>query len=830
MPTSPIPFVPRTPRNQNALIPDDRTFNDNYDPIIAQNDEATGASFVGTPGSNCYALRTEPFNECSNFLAILQQDNRVTSFYNLLYTNITGQNLSPEFIEGVSKSIFSEAYKIRAYAKSFINSLMANVSSNSYWVDPNGDQFGPSEPEYYDTTIDRNGWYLESTPSSTIDTLIRDKYLEAIELMANAIVPFNTFDITGESYTSDCVQENGRLTITTSGGTTAGVPWSTAVARYGPDAVRRGDFLGETFVYEGEVVYNPNEEATFFNMCVLARDCIKDYKANFPIEYELDVAALTDDQLAILSEPPDISEMDFTSNKQRLDLALKSIESAITYLLDPLYYEQPVRVIETDNNLVVGGLSSNTDLVSQYTVNDDGLLEEEVLYRLSISALAIKNTIRILIEVFAGIEIADLVSDYTEYVDDLKQQIQDEYDRRMEEEEAKREARAAAIAERFFVCRDQPPVILDVCADKPSPTKTFFLDWTKKDRNDVYYAPDLKKYYLVYDIVLTSFADIQAKIDSYKLEVFRLLDAKYVFNLFNNANVSEDTVREKANMIVKLEENGIYYEPRSFKPSKFLFSISEEDLSTEPKNLDIVPRFTNIPPNGKYVKSYSMTLRDFFNSLGAMEDVLKKYVFDYALWKITFGDLNPSINNLSISTNKIFKNLKTDILKQDSKNFQKLRPLFGRLLGKNGISLRDDIRLKRSGEFLLNDRIMLVFSFETPDNTPEPDAVEGTNVAFNGGSEVKPPANNTQTRPPTYNNSSGLATGFVAGTNVKLYRVQLTNGSRPPLDMIWKKEDGTGRYLEGLETISPFDKEPIMNYLMNMDMILPLVRPDKNDR
>ena len=838
MPFTPSDFalVQRTAPDSVSYTPNDGTYNDNYDPKVAQQGESPfGVELiVGTPESDCYGLYTEPFNECANFLSILEKDNKIVAFYNLIVTNLTGENLSLPFVEGVTRSIFNEASTLKPVGYNFINSIIGHVSPNPFWTDNNGNTIGISEDAYWDPTIDRTGWTYSGDPPSSIDSLILDTYKETLDLLEISVGPYRIFDITGNIYAEECT---GRPFSISVGSLSANIGWVQAVAEWGPDAVRRGDYKGDYFQGQPSQV---EQEATFYNMCRTQKGCIKEYRLNYPAQYEADVAALTDEQLASLQGFPDIQSSDSVGAQQILKTALDRINVCYSFITDPNYYNQSatrtVTIPETNVPSTFSyGLSAATNLQVRpertYTFNDNGRLNDEVLYRVAISAAAIRNIITLLLESIVGVTTATTVSEYNDYVDQIEQDLQDEYDRRQAEEEERRIARAEAQAERFFVCRTTEPSRVDVCLDKPNPTKTFLDNWTIRDRTTPYYSPDKKKYYIVYDVVTNDFRDFQTKIDSYKLQAFDILDNTFKFNLFNNAIVSQQTRSEKANSIVKLEEDGIYFEPRAYKPSKILFSVSEQDLSLEPKNIEVVPRFTDQPPSSDYIRSYSMTIRDFFASLESLENILKKYVFDHALWKVTFGNENPSVTNLAISASKIFNNLKYDILKQDSRNFQKFRPLFTKLLSKNGISLADDIRLSKPGQYLLDDRIMLVFSFENPDNVTPPATVEGTSVvAPQNTKEVAKNPINTLTKPPTNNSGSGLANGLVAGKNIRIYKVQVMNGSRPATDLMWKNADGSGTNLEGLNSEEVFRQEAVMNYLMNLDTLLALLRPDKNDR
>jgi hypothetical protein len=753
------------------------SFNDNYDPRVAQDNEGT-TSFVGTPGSNCYSLRTAPFDECANFLSILDKDEKVVSYYNLIVTNITGENVSLEFSEGITRSICNEVRNLQQIGYSLMDSVISQFEGDSYWIDPDQNLIGPLDTSYSDPNIDRTGWRFIWNPgvdSSNIDIQIWSTFKQSLVQIGNAIRPFLLFDITGEIYTGDCTQTYGRPFTVTAGNISSAKTWPEAVAKLGPDAVARGENVDSV---------NYEEQATFYNLCLQAKECIKTYRADYPSEYQTDVTNLTSEQIQSLNAIENFLDADISSSKAFLQQALTQINQCYGFLTNPGYYSL------------------------------DGRFNSEVLYRTAIAAAAIRNIATVLFESLVAIETASDITEYNQAIQQLLDQQREEYERKLAEDEAKRAAKQAAMAERFLVCRTAPAAPPVACADKPNDAKTFLENWTTLDRNAPFYAPNEKKYYLVYDVVVEDFTDFTTKVDSFKNETYKILNTNFSLGLPTDP---EQNVQD-VNVLIKLEE--IYYEPRRFKPSKVLFSL-DETLLNPPAQVN--PRFLLEEESNTFIRSYIFTIREFFEALEGFENILKKYVFDHALWKVTFGNENPAVTNMAIATSPIFTNLKLDLLKQDSKNFQRFRPLFTQLLSMNGIALIDNARIQKTGQFLLDDKLTLVFSFENPPDQASPSTIEGTSV-------VKPESINTLTKPPTNNAGSGLASGIVAGTKIKLYRVQLASLSRPPTDLLWRKTDGSGSYLEGLNSQDIFKNETAMNYLMNMDILLALLRPNKNDR
>jgi hypothetical protein len=831
--------------NPNPLVPNqvaDQTLVEGYNPRTAQAPEGQTA-IAGNPTSDCYGLRLEPFNECGNFRSITNIDELLTGFYNLIVTNVSGENISKDFVAGITRSIYSQVLPLENAVRKFTNSVFAQVpGSNSYWLSPSGEAYYPSSPEYSDPNIDRTRWsfYLVTTVTNNDgrtfplinkqDFIIYGSIISAVNKINQASSEYIPFDITGESYACDCRELNGFpfelegsrtteqlalgalrylltggiLGILARGMITGGVStaleiyahttipngiwtdWPETVAKYGPDAVTRGE------IGEGSNRYEPI--ARFFNMCLDAKECIKDYKNFYPQEYATDVQNLTEDQINALEMVQDFQNTTLLKETQvLLASANQDINIALAYATDEDYYIK------------------------------GGQLNSEVLYKTAIVISVVKNLILILTESLNAVTVSKHV--YEEQQTKIQQE--QEYNEKLADEARERRLKEEILGERLdpSLCRipeqPNPNPCLDPQVLNASKTKTFLSNWTAKDKNSPFHSMDQKKYYLVYDVVLQNVSELtEEAIISYKEEAYKIFDNVFKLNL--NELSDALIMQESINRVIITEPDGIFYEPRAFKPSKLLFSMTEETAKNFARGIDYnVPRFTDPGPTAPYIKTYTYTIQEFFDSLEGFENVLKKYVFDHAMWKLTFGNENPAVTNLQVSASPIFNKIKLDILKQDSKNFQKFKPLFSTLLSKNGIMLVDNIGIQRPGQYLMSDKITLVFQFEQTESGPPP-VIEGTNV-------VSPVAVRDANSTPTNNAGAGLLDGVISGKNVKLYRAQIMNSSRPPTDLLWKSSSGEGGNLSGLNSQDVFKQDTAMNYLMNLNTLLTLLRPDKND-
>jgi len=823
------------------------TIDDYYNPRVAQ--QQIGGPIVGTEGTDCYGLRTEPFNECANFLQILQRDQQIVAYYNALLPLLRSAETRTQvsLIRGFINSIHTQANIASLAADKFIDSVISQVRGESYWTDPQGTTYSPTDPEYSDPTIDRQGWKFTldyddgNVAGSEAESLILNNYKGGLGYLNDLNSYYQmSFDFTGELYRDKIYGQEEKDFIVfqkvqvIGGGTkTKEVPvsWPKAVAFYGPDAVRRGE------ITEDDISYQPN--ATFYFMCILARGKIADYKDDHFDKYELDLANLTDEQ------------------RHEISLAESTPDSQITlsYAANAELYFYNAFVYATMNEY--------------YSVHQ-GLLNSEALYRVAISIQALRNIALICRE---SVKALDLSTSYWEN-QRIVQEQQQKYAETLAKEESNRREKEAALAERFDPnsCRIIDLPMPNPCNDKANPTTTFLENWTIRDRTSPFYSIDKKTYYLVYDKVIEDFSDFNANRDSYLnsygTEVYKILNQKYSLNLpdpssiglviggiseestgssrqttvrtFSNTNGSssqgamvqtprisggqttfelatpEPTIIEP---VVRTTEDGIYFEPRAFKPSKILFRLEDKIISAL-RQQELKPRYAVQDPEFPYIKTSYFSIKDFFDYLEGFENILKKYVFDHSLWKITFGNENPNVTNMSVVANPFFKNIKTGILKQDSKDFQKFRTLFMKLLSKNGIMLSNDRRLMKTSQTYSNDRISLVFTFDIPE---QPQTANGT-------TSVTATPINSLTKPPTNNAGSGISNGIIVGKNIRLHRVQVLDSSRPPVDMIWKNEDGSGGNLSGLNSQDVFRQETAMNYLLNLETLLNLIRPNKKER
>lgn len=842
------------PTIEGGQVSNSLSIDDYYDPKVAQ--QQTSDPITGIAGTDCYGLRTEPFNECANFLQILQSDQRIVSSYNLLLSLLRDPELRIQtgIAQGLVAAIHTEANIASLAADKFIDSVISQVRGQSYWTDPQGVVYGPTEPLYYDPAIDRQGWKF---------TLDYDKNFEGESLILYGVKTglgylnnFNAyykigFDFTGEVYRDTFTWQEDRTfniliearTLNPSNTEYVEYPreWDTTVAYYGPDAVRRGK------ITEDDDNYKP--DASFYNLCLYARGKLADYKDRYPEEYELDLANLTDEQRELLSQP--LLNTDSQITLSYASLAEYNLYNAFATATDPQFYSS-----QPQQGLINSVLS--------------GLLNSEALYRVAIAIQALRNILVICQESVKGF---DLSVSYWEKQRTIQQE-QGKYAATLAKEEKRRRAREAALAERFDPnsCRIVDTPAPNPCNDKANPTTTFLENWTIRDRTSPFYSIDKKTYYLVYDKVIEDFSDFNANRDSYLntygTEVYKILNQKYSLNLpdpssidlviggileevtgssqqvtvrtFSNSTTSQGTLVDIPRTsggqapfeliapepvilepVVRTTEDGIYFEPRAFKPSKILFRLENKTISAiRQEELALRPRYAVQDPEFPYIKTYYFSIKDFFDYLEGFENILKKYVFDHTLWKITFGNENPDVTNMSVVANPFFKNIKTGILKQDSKDFQKFRTLFMKLLSKNGIMLSNDRRLMKTSQTYSNDRISLVFTFDIPDQEQ----------TANGTTSVSPPPINSLTKPPTNNAGSGVPSGIIVGKNIRLHRVQILDSSRPPVDMIWKNEDGSGGNLSGLNSQDVFRQETAMNYLLNLETLLNLIRPNKKER
>ena len=815
---------PLNPREIIATGNNSLTIDDYYNPRVAQQQQGVG-QIVGTPGSDCYGLRTEPFNECANLLAVLQYDQDIVLQYSNILLPILRDdriNSQVEGVQGIVRAIHTRANLASIAARKFIISVISQVRGQAHWEDPQGNVYDSTHPLYYDANVSRDGWrfvldYQDSSPQEG-EYLLYSNFITGLDNLNSLNIPYKVgFDFTGELYRgSSFNQEEKTFDISRE---VNGVvndwakEWPYTVAFAGPDAVRRGVIAEDDQNYYAE--------ASFYNLCLTARGKLAEYKDQYPTEYENDLQNLTPQQVSSLNLPP--ASPSSSDSLPFAEEAEKEMASALYYATEPNFY-------------------------SSY----NGILNNEALYRVAICIQSLRNIIVVCKESIKGL---DLSRSYFGRQVTL-QQNEEEYQQKLEEERRRKSKREAALAERFDPnsCRIVEEPIPNPCADKKNPTKTFLENWIVRDRTSPFYSIDDKCYYLVYDTIVEDLADFTANRDrylnTYGTEVYKILNEKFSLDLPDVSTISYTIggIKELINTrflisgierpiaggaftittpieilepVVRIAEDGIYYEPRAFKASKFLFRLEDNVISTlRLKEAALKPRYIPQNPDGPYVRTYYFSIKDFFDALEGFENILKKYVFDHALWKNTFGSQNPSVTNMSVVSNPFFKNIKTNILQQDLKTFRKFRDLFSNLLSKNGIMLADDRRIMKTGQTSAEDRISLTFVFES----------EQELVTFDGTNIVRPPSINSLTQPPTNNAGTGVISGLLVGKNIRLYRVQISDSSRPPVDMIWKGDSGSGSNLSGLNSQDAFKQETAMNYLLNLDTLLNVIRPNKKER
>ena len=335
--------IERALQAQNQPYVDDGTYNENYDPVVAQR---RGDNPPGTPNTDCYGLRTEPFNECANFLQILQIDNTVTAYYALIVQHLTtSTDASKEFVEGITKSIYNQVVGLDKIGKAMLDSVFSQVGGSSKWENSEGDEIGPSQTEYYDPNLDLSVWSFRFYPGiagsdiNIIDYSLWNSFSNCVNNLALSIKDLVPFDITGEKYTQECSET--KFTISFNSGVRpnsakrsyVSIGWVDAVVQYGPDAVRRGRIT--------EANENYLEEATFYDMCVNAPECIKFYRQGHPEDYESDVAYLTSEQLESLNLT---DRNDTQRTKEMLTTALTQIETSISFAIREDYYSSSAEV------------------------------------------------------------------------------------------------------------------------------------------------------------------------------------------------------------------------------------------------------------------------------------------------------------------------------------------------------------------------------------------------------------------------------------------------------------------------------------------------------
>ena len=202
----------------------------------------------------------------------------------------------------------------------------------------------------------------------------------------------------------------------------------------------------------------------------------------------------------------------------------------------------------------------------------------------------------------------------------------------------------------------------------PEPPKEFCIDWTLADRKAPYFSEKENKYLVSYDVVVEDFAVFKQNVDSYKPDVLQILN-----NFFN---LGIDLGTADPQKIINFED--IYYEPRSFKPSKILFSLSAEDAKANMPDIQITVaaiEAVEAPEPPSTDKNISLTVSKFIETLDTIILKMEKFNYEFGFWKFTTPQLDPtSLQEASAVIGDINK-------------FSLFKTLFYRLFERNGTPL-----------------------------------------------------------------------------------------------------------------------------------------------
>jgi hypothetical protein len=313
-----------------------------------------------------------------------------------------------------------------------------------------------------------------------------------------------------------------------------------------------------------------------------------------------------------------------------------------------------------------------------------------------------------------------------------------------------------------FVCPEDLEQQSEISEPEPPPAKEFCIDWTLADRTGPYYDEKAKKYFVSYDVVVQDFAAFKQNLDSYKPDALQILNDYFGLNI--DFNVAEPQ------HIINLED--VYYEPRDFKPSKILFSLSSEDAAANTlappssSELSEVPALPPRLPNLSQIasdeetpycqssgdKTFSLKVSELIDVLDTITLKMEKFNNEYSLWK--FVSPGPQKANLQ----------DTFDLLVEIKKFRLFKLLFYRLFERNGLSLNDSL-----------DAIIRFTFAETP----------------------SPPVD-----PPD------------------LLKIEISIPFRFTTPLIWVAD---GDDLGGLKSNEPFDDLTSVNYLFNLDKIIDVI-------
>lgn len=770
-----------------------------------------GGSIPGNLGGECYGLYGLPFVECANYKLILDKDEQITGIYRsfILPRAVETQTTENyETLQSLVRSVYGLMFDIAEAGTPLIDSIIAHNSSlDPYWITNTGERIDQYDDRFYDYSLDHEGWVFRGSPDGLTDRIIQNNLNLAFIFLRSAVrvssgAELQEVDLTGEKYSSLTCRGGGPVkTFIVSGQqTSAELSFAQAVESYGPDARARAiDNIPSREggnVPSGYLTPDYSEQYTFFNMCLQYPECIKKYKEDYPLAYAYDLGNLSFEQLEVLNpfqaSTVLVDELGALNSISELDRALGYFSTALA------------RVTSND----------------YYTNTFAGRINPEALRRVAIIILAITNSITLLKESLNGLRLSEDVLALIAERQAILQAQMEEYERLKSIEEQYTTLFEATQKEKLVLCNPmQDPIIPNPCTNRDNNGfKTFLDDWRKKDRREPYHDSNKRKYYISYDVIEENLKQLTTNADSYKLDAYRILNEKFSLQL------PEDPSEVGIDQNVFVTTEDIYIEPRRFRPSKILYSLDENEVNTI-SQIATAPRFTDtgIIQEGNYVKIQIFTIEEFFRYLQIFENILKRYTFDHALWKITFGESYQNLNP-SILSDNIFEQLKTDKIKQDLKIFKLVRPVFTKLMSKNSIEVLEDLSLKKEGQYGIEDKITLVYSFTPADPTKLPETIEGSSI-IRGAKQVKNPQPKSSPSPPTTNNSV-LGTKIIPGNNIKLLRMQLATTSRPPTNLVWKSGSGIGD-LTALELEEPFKNPTILNYLMNLDTIIQYLRPEE---
>lgn len=236
-----------------------------------------------------------------------------------------------------------------------------------------------------------------------------------------------------------------------------------------------------------------------------------------------------------------------------------------------------------------------------------------------------------------------------------------------------------------IVCKEEKSP--NYCGNYIKSTKSITVDWRKLTRVNPYYIEKEDKYYVSYDVVSDSLSEVKKSVETNKQEILSIITN--TFNLKVNPSIQYNI-----SSLVKNED--IYYEPRDYKPSKILYSISGTDLF----QITSIDENSGLLETSEFisgltvVKQQTFKIEDFYDALTTLKKSLDKFALNYELWNFANGQKQQGLINSPSSSGKPYPTLNLNDVSQDTKRFKNVRTAFTTLLGKNGISLSSDPQAK----------------------------------------------------------------------------------------------------------------------------------------